>query len=46
VRYGTTGGNHHYRTIMAVPEIPGSEWKINADYLNACRMKRNTLEYE
>lgn len=42
--YRTTGGNHHYGTSMAVPEILGSEWKINADYLNACRMKRNTLE--
>ena len=44
--YRITGGNHHYRTIMAMPEILGSEWKIRADYLNACRMKRNTLEYD
>ncbi len=44
--YRTTGGNHHYRTITALPEILGSEWKSRADYLNACRMKRNTLEYD
>lgn len=44
--YRTASGNHHYRTIMALPEILGSEWKINADYLNACRIKRNTLEYD
>ncbi|MBD3278241.1 MAG: hypothetical protein GF388_08075 [Candidatus Aegiribacteria sp.] len=44
--YRPTHGNHHYRTIMSVPEILGPEWQDNAEYLNACRMKRNTLEYD
>jgi len=44
--YRPSHGNHHYRTIMSVPEILGSEWNENAEYLNACRMKRNTLEYD
>ena len=30
---------------MSVPEILGSEWNETAEYLNACRMKRNKLEY-
>ena len=44
--YRPSHGNHHYRTIMAVPEILGPEWTESADYLNGCRMKRNTLEYD
>jgi hypothetical protein len=44
--YRPSHGNHHYRTIMSVPEILGSEWNEKAEYLNACRMKRNTLEYD
>ncbi len=44
--YRPSHGNHHYRAIMSVPEILGSEWNENAVYLNACRMKRNTLEYD
>ena len=35
----------HYRTIMALKEIPQTEWACHAAYLNACRMQRNTLEY-
>jgi len=31
---------------MSLPEILGPDWKSNADYLNACRIKRNTLEYD
>lgn len=44
--YRPSHGNHHYRTIMSVPEILGSVWNENSEYLNACRMKRNTLEYD
>lgn len=44
--YRPAHGNHHYRTIMSVPVILGSEWQDNAEYLNTCRMKRNTLEYD
>lgn len=44
--YRPAHGNHHYRTIMSIPEIVGSDWTENAEYLNACRIKRNTLEYD
>ncbi len=44
--YRASHGNHHYRTIMSVSEILGPEWTESADYLNGCRMKRNTLEYD
>ena len=44
--YRPAHGNQHYRTIMSIPEILGFEWQENAEYLNACRMKRNTLEYD
>ena len=35
----------HYRTLQALPLILGSERKVDADYLDACRIKRNTVEY-
>jgi len=38
--------NAHYRTITALPEILGHERQGDADYLNACRTKRNGLEYD
>lgn len=44
--YRAYHGNHHYRTIMSIPEVMGAEWKENAEYLNACRMKRNTMEWD
>lgn len=36
----------HYRTIQALPEIFGPGRKADADYLDACRIKRNTVEYD
>ena len=36
----------HYRTIMALKEIPGQDWVQHCAYLNECRMRRNTLEYD
>jgi hypothetical protein len=36
----------HYRTLQALPEILGSEHQKDADYLDACRKKRNIVEYE
>ena len=35
----------HYRTIQALPLILGDERKGDAAYLDACRAKRNTVEY-
>jgi hypothetical protein len=39
-------GLQHYRTIQAMPLILGDEKKRDAAYLDACRIKRNTVEYD
>lgn len=39
-------GLQHYRTIQALPMILGSERQMDADYLDACRVKRNAVEYD
>jgi uncharacterized protein (UPF0332 family) len=36
----------HYRTIQALPLIMGGVRQGDADYLNACRAKRNKAEYD
>ncbi len=36
----------HYRTIQALPLILGDGMKSDAEYLDKCRAKRNTVEYE
>jgi hypothetical protein len=36
----------HYRTLQALPLILGDARKRDADYLDACRIKRNTVEYD
>jgi len=36
----------HYRTLQALPIILGTQRKADADYLDACRVKRNTVEYD
>jgi hypothetical protein len=36
----------HYRPIQALPLILGEGRKADADYLDACRSKRNIVEYE
>ena len=36
----------HYRTLSALPLILGDARKDDADYLDACRAKRNTAEYD
>ncbi len=36
----------HYRTLAALPLILGLERQNDADYLDVCRAKRNTAEYE
>jgi hypothetical protein len=38
--------NAHHRTISALPLILGAERQGDADYLDACRAKRNGLEYD
>ena len=37
---------HHYRTLQALPLILGASRQTDADYLDACRVKRNTVEYD
>ena len=36
----------HYRTLTALPLILCDSRKDDADYLDACRGKRNTVEYD
>jgi len=36
----------HYRTIQAMPLILGKMREEDAKYLDACRMKRNVVEYD
>jgi hypothetical protein len=36
----------HYRTIQALPLILGEGRREDADYLDKCRIKRNTVEYD
>ena len=36
----------HYRTIQALPLILGQSHQADADYLDACRKKRNIVEYD
>jgi hypothetical protein len=40
------GNLAHYRTLAALPLILGAERKDDADYLDTCRTKRNTVEYD
>lgn len=36
----------HYRTLQALPLIMGSDRAADANYLNVCRIKRNSVEYD
>lgn len=36
----------HYRTLQALPLILGDDRKDDASYLDSCRAKRNTVEYD
>jgi len=38
--------SQHYRTIQAIPLILGESHRADAEYLDVCRMKRNTIEYD
>ena len=40
------GGHEHYRPIHALPLILGAEYRDEAVYLDACRKKRHTVEYD
>jgi uncharacterized protein (UPF0332 family) len=36
----------HFRTIQALSEILGAQYKDDVDYLDACRSKRHKVEYD
>jgi hypothetical protein len=36
----------HHRTLAALPLILGAKWQDDARYLDTCRTKRNTVEYD
>lgn len=36
----------HYRTLQAMPLILGQHKRVDAAYLDMCRIKRNTVEYD
>lgn len=36
----------HYRAIMAMPLVLGQKKNDDANYLDSCRTKRNTVEYD
>jgi hypothetical protein len=44
--YRVKGQGHHMNTILMIPFILGSHKKDDADYLDACRRKRNIVEYD
>lgn len=44
--YRSGRSDHHYRTLQAIPLILSAEWQQDARYLDACRKKRNIVEYD
>ena len=44
--YRVKGGSHHMNTIAVIPLVLGEEKRDDRDYLDACRRKRNTVEYD
>ena len=44
--YRVKGGSHHMNTIAMIPLLLGEEKKDDCNYLDACRKKRNTVEYD
>lgn len=44
--YRTLGAGHHFTTLSLLPEILGPDLQSTSDYLNACRAKRNTVDYD
>lgn len=44
--YRASHGTHHYRPIAALPLILGEGKEKDSKYLEACRVKRNIVEYD
>jgi uncharacterized protein (UPF0332 family) len=44
--YRAAGVGHHWATFQALPEVMGVHAQGGSDYLENCRRKRNTTEYD
>ncbi len=44
--YRIKGQGHHMNTIALISEFLGKDKKEYSDYLDTCRRKRNTVEYD
>jgi uncharacterized protein (UPF0332 family) len=44
--YRVKGAGHHMNTIALIPYFLGGETIEYSDYLDSCRKKRNTVEYD
>ena len=44
--FRTSGAAHHWVTIRALPEILGPSARNRADFLDVCRSKRNSADYD
>ncbi len=44
--YRVKGQGHHMNTIALIPDFLGRDKKEYSDYLDTCRRKRNTVEYD
>lgn len=44
--YRVKGQGHHMNTIALIPDFLGKDKKEYSDYLDLCRKKRNTVEYD
>lgn len=44
--YRVKGQGHHMNTIALIPEFLGKDKSEYSDYLDTCRRKRNTVEYD
>ena len=44
--FRVNGQGHHMNTIALIPEFLGKDKKEYSDYLDTCRRKRNTVEYD
>ena len=44
--YRPTGLGHHYTVFQAMKESMGADYADLADYFDACRVKRNVIDYD
>ena len=44
--YRPDRSSQHYRVIQTIPMVLGDEFRAESDYLDTCRIKRNTVEYD